>query len=119
MRHEIEINFRYRERQARGEINIRYLETFGIGLLVIAAALGFGSFILRYFLNMYFIGRQYAPIEAEYAEGFYGKGYVPVLYGLYEYNPYRGEAYPNPIILAIAGLIALVGLVVYAVSKRL
>jgi len=99
-------------------MNIRYFRNIGIGLLVVGVALGIGSFIFRYFLNMYFIGMQYAPIEAEYAEGFYGRGYVPVFYGLYEYNPYKGEAYPNPIVLAVAGLIALIGLILYAVSKR-
>ena len=69
--------------------------------------------------TLYFMGERYAPVEAEYVEGFYGKGYVAVLHGLYEYNPHRGEAYPNSIIIAVAGLIALTGLILYAVSKRL
>jgi len=96
-------------------------EKIGAGLLAIGvalgAAVGVSSSIFRYFVS--FIEGQYAPVEAEYVEGFYGKGYVAVLYGLYEYNPYKCEAYPNPIILAIAGLIALTGLILYAVNKRL
>ena len=100
-------------------MKIKHLEKIGVGLLATGIVLGVGSFIFRYFVNMYFVAEQYAPIEAEYAEGFYGKGYVPVLHGLYEYNPYRAEAYPTPIILAVAGLVALIGLILYGVSRRI
>ena len=76
-----------------------------------------GSYPFKYILEILLIARGgYSP---PYGGGFYGENYSPILFGLYEIEIYRGELLPSPLLLGFAGLVTLLGLIIYAIGKKI
>lgn len=80
----------------------KFLDWIVVGLLIIGLVGISGIYLTKYALELYYTATRAFWFQEER---------IPLLGGLYEYDPIRNEAHPNLIIVSIFGLIALAGIV--------